>query len=238
MDLRSSSNLFGLPKDSTADEMLFVDIPDSIIADLPINQANPQVSHSVIFRCTYSNVLIYWIIGSAFIILIHQWFGRKCCFAVSFSYSQNFHSVDIHAVTVSHLAIFITFVASKLLLNHTTTIPSPDRIRVLSRLFQVVTKRPSNYRGKRYLCRTCGEGFSTISRRDKHTLSNACTRVTVEKKYQCCVCSRRFQSKRTHLTHESWCLYKKKRKEKLADGGNACSRSFLFLNRCSHAARN
>lgn len=70
------------------------------------------------------------------------------------------------------------------------------------------------------MCRTCGEAFSTSTKRDKHTLSNACTKSIIERKHVCSVCKRRFQSRKTFITHESWCKYKKRRVEKEIERGD------------------
>jgi len=66
-------------------------------------------------------------------------------------------------------------------------------------------------RNKHYMCRTCGQGFSSSAKRDKHIISNACVRDKVERKFECSVCNKRFSQKKTVLAHETWCLYKQKR---------------------------
>lgn len=61
------------------------------------------------------------------------------------------------------------------------------------------------------MCRTCGQGFSTSTKRDKHILSNACVRDQIVKKHKCSVCDKKFTMRKTLLAHETWCLYKQKR---------------------------
>ena len=61
------------------------------------------------------------------------------------------------------------------------------------------------------MCRTCGQGFSTSAKRNKHILSNACVRDKVVKNYECVVCSKKFSTRKTVVAHETWCLYKQKR---------------------------
>lgn len=86
------------------------------------------------------------------------------------------------------------------------------------------TSRVVVKKGRRFLCRTCGEGFSTMARREKHLISNACTKSSVERKYECNICKKMFRLQRTRLTHESWCRYK--HKKRLKDAANKSKDSY------------
>ena len=68
------------------------------------------------------------------------------------------------------------------------------------------------------MCRTCGQGFSTSAKRNKHILSNACVRDKVVKNFECVVCSKKFSTRKTVVAHETWCQYKQKRDALLKDG--------------------
>lgn len=61
------------------------------------------------------------------------------------------------------------------------------------------------------MCRTCGQGFGSSVKRNKHILSNACVRDKVVKNYECSVCKKRFSTRKSVVAHETWCLYKQRR---------------------------
>ncbi|XP_067931259.1 uncharacterized protein [Watersipora subatra] len=83
-----------------------------------------------------------------------------------------------------------------------------------------ILPRPTT-RNRHFMCRTCGQGFGSAAKRNKHILSNACLRDKVIKNYECSVCKKKFSTRKTVVAHETWCLYKQKRDAVLKETGEA-----------------